>query len=396
MIRFYRFKYNSLVIRLSRTALKLLSIFMLTSGKKKAAETACIKNILIFDFHRIGDIVLLVPTLKMLRKEFPAVNICLVAGPWASVVLKNNKLLLNKIIHFDAPWVNYNYGIKSLCRCFMLIKKLRKTEWDIGIEARGDPRQILMLYFTKAKIRIGYDFAGGGEFLTDVVPHYLGKPSHLAERKYAIAEYLTGSKIEDKKCELWLSEDELEWRDKYLRLHGFQGEELVIGIHPGASNSLKKWSQEKMVELIHYLLHKYQKCNVVVWLFFGPNEDSERESLSNEFTHIPSVFTITEGLREYIILISATHLFIGMDSGGGHIASAFDVPSVILFGPTRPEISRPYNKNSEVVVNNSFDCRKAESKNVCSLIPCRTVDTIEVEAVEDVVDHVLSSITSQE
>ncbi len=363
---------------------------MSMSFKKQSTQMLSAKHILIFDFHRIGDMIYLTPMLKMLRKKFPTAKISLVAGPCASAVLKNNQGLLDEIIHFEAPWVKYDYGIRSLSRCLKLIKQLRETKWNIGIDVRGDFRQILMLYFTKAKRRISYDFTGGEFLLTDIVPYDPEKIKHLVERDYTIVEYLTNSEIEDKSVELWLSDEEIKWRDDYFRLHGIKDNELTIGIHPGANSPLRKWNQEKIVKLIHRILGKYLEFNVKILLFFGTNETSERELFEKEFNQSLSVIPISESLREYIVLISGLDLFIGMDSSGGHIASAFNVPSLVLFGPQIAELGKPYTENCEVIIKDGFDCRPCNQKNCNKPIGSRCMDAIEVEEVLEAVDRVLT------
>ena len=55
---------------------------------KRPGEARDPKTILIFDFHLIGDIVLLTPLLRAVRKGYPVARIALVAGPWAQEILK--------------------------------------------------------------------------------------------------------------------------------------------------------------------------------------------------------------------------------------------------------------------------------------------------------------------
>ncbi len=39
--------------------------------------------------------------------------------------------------------------------------------------------------------------------------------------------------------------------------------------------------------------------------------------------------------------LSTAGVFVGNDSGPGHLAGAIGVPSVVLFGPTKPDVWRP-------------------------------------------------------
>jgi heptosyltransferase-3 len=40
--------------------------------------------------------------------------------------------------------------------------------------------------------------------------------------------------------------------------------------------------------------------------------------------------------------MSGASFFVGNDSGPAHIAAAYGVPCVVLFGPTDPEVWRPW------------------------------------------------------
>jgi ADP-heptose:LPS heptosyltransferase len=48
-------------------------------------------------------------------------------------------------------------------------------------------------------------------------------------------------------------------------------------------------------------------------------------------------------------LLSSAALFVGNDSGPAHIAAAFGVPSIVLFGPSNPAIWSPWRTPSEVM-----------------------------------------------
>ena len=63
------------------------------------------------------------------------------------------------------------------------------------------------------------------------------------------------------------------------------------------------------------------------------------------------VNTINEHFLCYVV--GSASLFIGIDSGVSHIASGFDVPSIIFFGNTNPEIVHVELSNKTVLTNQS-------------------------------------------
>jgi ADP-heptose:LPS heptosyltransferase len=54
-------------------------------------------------------------------------------------------------------------------------------------------------------------------------------------------------------------------------------------------------------------------------------------------------------LSEIKALLAGAALFVGNDSGPAHMAAAFGVPSIVIFGPSDPEIWGPWRTASEVV-----------------------------------------------
>lgn len=59
--------------------------------------------------------------------------------------------------------------------------------------------------------------------------------------------------------------------------------------------------------------------------------------------------TVNEHLLCYVV--GSADLFIGIDSGVSHIASAFNVPSILFFGNTNPEIVHPDLSNKTILTN---------------------------------------------
>jgi heptosyltransferase-3 len=48
-------------------------------------------------------------------------------------------------------------------------------------------------------------------------------------------------------------------------------------------------------------------------------------------------------------LLASSSLFVGNDSGPAHMAAAFGLPTVVLFGPSDPEIWGPWRTAGQVV-----------------------------------------------
>lgn len=83
----------------------------------------------------------------------------------------------------------------------------------------------------------------------------------------------------------------------------------------------------------------------------------------------------TPSLQFAMWCIASSDLFIGCDSGLSHIASGFNIPSIIFFGSVNPEIIHPTNNNKIYITNHNKEnpiCNKPYCWH--SVIGCEGVD----------------------
>ncbi|MCH9813648.1 MAG: glycosyltransferase family 9 protein [Epsilonproteobacteria bacterium] len=124
----------------------------------------------------------------------------------------------------------------------------------------------------------------------------------------------------------------------------------TLGINPGATyGSAKRWYPERFAE-VAIALHK--QYNIVI--FGGPSEtdmaaDIEEVLQQQSITNYQNLAGKTS-ISELIEHIAGLTLFITGDSGPMHIASAYQIPTVSLFGPTKHiETSQWMNKQSSLI-----------------------------------------------
>jgi heptosyltransferase-2 len=307
-------------------------------------------SILVFDFHLIGDIVMLTPLLKSLKTTYPQARLVLVAGVWAKEILHGTDLV-DEIIPFAAPWVKYKQGWGGLLSCYHLVKRLRKQTWDLGIEVRGDIRQILLLWLTGATRRVGFDFTGGGALLTDVVFDD-GVMAHLTAHHQRICEHLG----------IWQRDE------KYLPFLKLTTEEQsqaqkispFIGFHFGASMPLRRLPEAEIINL----LSKFEFVERRLVIFLTPDDKGFDSVLAQLSTRVRSKIQLMSGsLRELLVMLSRLSHFYCMDSGPAHIASALGVPVTVFFGPADMTCVHPMGNAVEIISRPDVQCRPCDQVN---------------------------------
>ena len=110
-------------------------------------------------------------------------------------------------------------------------------------------------------------------------------------------------------------------------------------IHPFAARPDKTWPAERFIEVARSL-------PIDPVILAGPTDD---------LTPFKNFETARTSLSQTKSLIAGASLFIGNDSGPAHIAAAFGVPVVVLFGPSDPVTWAPWQTESQVLTGKSID-----------------------------------------
>ena len=145
----------------------------------------------------------------------------------------------------------------------------------------------------------------------------------------------------------------------YLPFKSKNFQKKVVGINPGATyGSAKRWYPEEFAKVANEIGKIYDE----VIIFGGPGEeeivkDIEKHLNIKNYQNLCGKLSIKE-LCEYIGGLS---LFITNDSGPMHIAAAFNVPIVAVFGPTDYTETHPWSNNYKIVTKN-LDCAPCKKR----------------------------------
>ena len=140
----------------------------------------------------------------------------------------------------------------------------------------------------------------------------------------------------------------------------------TLGINPGASyGSAKRWYPEKFAEVAIALSTQY---NIVI--FGGPGEVDITKDIESDLkkAHIENYVNLagTTTIKELCEKIGGLDLFITGDSGPMHVASAFKVPTVSIFGPTKDNETSQWHNPHSIIVKKEMDCAPC-MKRTCPL-----------------------------
>ncbi|MFW3413311.1 lipopolysaccharide heptosyltransferase II [Aliarcobacter butzleri] len=290
-----------------------------------------IKEIFIEIPFWLGDAIMATPAIENLIKTYPDAQITLL-GSFVSTQAFQGYPNIKKVIIDDTKKSGNRY--KNL---ISLAKSIGRV--DLAISFRRSISSKFMMFFIKAKKKFNY------RRLTK-------KEIHLCIRYNDFVNKVLNLKN--------------EVGDLKLYFKPFNYDKPTLGINPGATyGSAKRWYPEEFAKIAIEMSKKYD-----IVIFGGPSEtniakDIENELVSKGITNYQNLAGKTT-IPELIEKIAGLDLFITNDSGPMHIAAAYKVKTIAIFGPTKFTETNQWNNPNGEIVTKDLDCAPC-MKRVCPL-----------------------------
>ena len=281
----------------------------------------------------IGDCVMITPSFRNLIDCYKNIDITVI-GPESTIQLLKHH-----------PNVNSVYPIeKNTLKTIGFISSLKKN-FDIFISFRSSLRTSIFKSFIKASKK--YQFNKN-----------LFRSGHQVEKYSDFINSITGIEKIPKKLELFNSQESL----KVKHTKG----QIMIGINPGAAfGSAKRWTREGFIETSIRLSRFGQ-----IVIFGGRSEIDlcnliENALKDNNVDNFRNLGGKTD-IDSLMIEISNLNLFITGDSGPMHIAAAFQIPTISIFGPTISQETSQWKNKFTRIINKNLECQPC-MKRSCPL-----------------------------
>ncbi|MBS3098788.1 glycosyltransferase family 9 protein [Candidatus Pacearchaeota archaeon] len=343
----------------SKFGTKFPYIFDLVTTKIFLSRKNRIKNpkkILIIRNDHIGDMALATPVWAELKRSFPKSKITVLADPINQVLIEKDPNV-DEIIDIGLIWRKRE--IKSLIKYLKTLKKIRKENFDVGIDLRRSWLNILLfLFFGNVKSRVSYyNINGGKAFLTH--PIFYSKKINVIEENLELLEKSAHIKIKERMPRIYVDKnDELEV-EKFLKENKLRN---YIIISPGATISSKQWPERNFAGVIKWFLKKYPKNKIV--LTGGPDEKELIERLFR-IDEKKCFKLIAFNLRKFSIICRQSKLFIGNDGGADAIAWIAGARNILLNGPVDMNIHLPLERT--ITIHHIMPCYPCDWSGPCPL-----------------------------
>jgi len=306
------------------------------------------EKILVVQPSWVGDAVMATPALRALRELYPTSEITYLLRRYV------------KPMYTGMPWadrlVTYRTGKgkgKAGKNLFDLALRLRRAKFDMAVLLPNSFKTALLCKTAGIDRIVGYERDGRGFLLSDkLVPlKEKGKfvPKPIVKYYLGIAGYL-GASSRDLRLELFVTPIERREACGVLTRAGLPadidrpgssgGPPLVI-LNPGAQyGEAKCWQPEKFAAVADELV---RNRGATVLVSGAPRErkilDEVLRSIRTKAIDL-STFGVSLGALKDIV--RRCDLMVTNDTGPRHIAAAFGVPVITVFGPTHPEWTEIY------------------------------------------------------
>jgi ADP-heptose:LPS heptosyltransferase len=279
-----------------------------------------LNKILFISLSNIGDAVMTTPVLYELHLAWPGATIDIVAGQRSQPVFEHCPWRGEIFIKNKKAWLR---GYPSL------LLKLWRTRYDLVVDLRTD----------------------GFAWLLRAGQRRHKEPRRRQDR-HAVEEHLSvitdlTELSPDPRTHLWLSDSNRAFAERTLD----HGHWLAIG--PGCGGPEKVWPGDRYGAVIDALSDRF---NGVVLLGGSGDRDYARHVTDSSDTTILDL-TGQTGILEAAAVMERCELFIGSDSGLGHLAGAVNTPTLTLFGVGQPHRYRPWQERAEWLAGDNEDMR---------------------------------------
>lgn len=268
------------------------------------------------------------PAIRTLKENFPDAEIIYAHSAWINSMIRHMPFITGSVL-FENVYSKHLFS--KLRGTLKFINAIRKMKVDMVLYGHRSNQLSFILWLCGIRYRLGFK---GTKFLT-----------HTAQFRPELREYERYQRVlSESGINVIPSLPALKRPDRRkTRIGiGFSESDLVVGIFPGGGHnpgtemSIKKWNINNYSDLV-MKLNKYNP-EIKIMIFEGKDESEKIE--------MPGALAALKRTIDNDCL-ACCDFFISGDTGSLHIAAAFGVSTLSIFGPTDPGILAPANEEGK-------------------------------------------------
>jgi ADP-heptose:LPS heptosyltransferase len=344
-----------------------------------------IKKILIIPLSGIGDVVYTIPLALKLKERFKAPKITLLVEEEALGIVEGHPFIeaipFPKNRYIKEFQDDERVVWRILKELGSMVKHLQEERFDLVINLHLTGCSGVISYLSWAKDHLGLLIDDHGRSIIKgniwmLYAHYLHHRAHQDLTPLSPEELqMRMVELEPERwtLQLHIDEDVKKKGVEILDSIGIRGNGSLIGIHPGAGLSTRRWGEEKFAHLADKIQSELHTKAVI---FGGPGD---KEIVKRVISSMKSESLVYLGemsdLRILPFLLSRCISLITNDTGPMHIAAAVGTPVIGICGPTYHE---PYGEGNHILIQADVSCDGGRTKLGCKrLLLCKELKCME-------------------
>lgn len=219
-----------------------------------------------------------------------------------------------------------------------LLRRLRRTRYDVVIDTIGTPATARLAFFSSAPVRIGRARRWRTAYYTHAVEPE-PRPTYSAASKLALLEPL-GIRSDDCRIELFPTDEECRNAERYWASLALPEPARIVAFSPVSRRPRKAWPPERFAEVCDRWA---ARAGLRFLPVHAPGEEVQVERVIGALRRRDAV--IRPGPRlafgALVPLMRRCAFYLGNDNGARHAAVAAGIPTASVFGPDDPAYWTP-------------------------------------------------------
>ena len=299
------------------------------------------------------------PLIAALRARHPRARLAWLVQPEAAALLQANTALDEVIVWPRGEWrrlLRSGHWRRLFIETRAFVRGLRKQRFDLALDLQGLLKSGVWAWLSGARERVGLGSKeGSGIFMTRVIEKPQGETRIGAEYRHLAA--VLGLAAEPYAMRVALADADRAFARRFAEHHALEAGYAVIC--PFTTRPQKHWVDASWAVLVGRLQHE---LGLKIVMLGGPGDRAAARSITASAKSVIDA-TGQTSLREAAALIERARLLVGVDTGLLHMGTAYGIPTIALFGSTRPYLVTDSDKT--VVLYKALSCSPCHRNPTC-------------------------------
>lgn len=331
------------------------------------------QNILVVRTDRIGDVVLSLPMISVLKANFPSARITMLLRSYTKELAEGQPGLEAILLYDERGRLKPFWKMRS---------ELHRSRFDVVILAYPTFRLALLMVLAGIPVRVGTGYRWYSFLLNRrVYEHRKTAEKHELEYNLSLLKRIGAVFDRYEMPRLVLSDQHARVAEQIRKELGLLPGDRVIVLHPGSGGSARDWSPSRFAQLGSEIVRRGYRVVVTG----GPGEDALVQRVVSDAGSgvLPLVNRLS--LNELAAFLRTVDLFVSNSTGPLHIAAAMGTPVIGFYPPMRacsPQRWGPYTEKKTIFVPDPNACPRCHGR------PCQGNDCMDLITVSEVMQSV--------